>query len=461
MATKNPATLRFLGATDTVTGSRYLVDFHGTRILVDCGLFQGYKRLRLLNRQPFPVSPASIDAVLLTHAHLDHTGYVPRLVRDGFRGPVHATHGTTELCKLLLPDSGHLQEEEARYADHRGSSIHTPALPLYTAADAVKSLNSFRPVEFDEALDLGSGVEATFVPAGHILGAAQLQIRVGGNSVHFTGDLGRDDDPLMYPPRELEAVDVLVTESTYGNRTHPAGSSEVELGEVVSRVAKRSGVILIAAFAVGRAETLMLQLARLRRKGLIPDIPVYLNSPMAIDASYMYQQHPDEHRLHPDEFKDMYRVATMTRSADDSKLLNLRGGPMIIISASGMLTGGRILHHLTAYGNDPNNAIVLSGYQAAGTRGAALAAGARELRIYGQDVRIKAEVVQLEGFSAHADSDAIIRWMRSAPQAPRMTYITHGEPEASDALRLRIKHELGWKARVPEYQETISIDRPE
>ena len=461
MATKNPATLRFLGATDTVTGSRYLVDFNGTRILVDCGLFQGYKRLRLRNRQPFPVSPSTIDAVLLTHAHLDHTGYVPRLVRDGFRGPVHATHGTTELCKLLLPDSGHLQEEEARYADHRGSSIHTPALPLYTAADAVKSLNSFRPVEFDAALDLGSGVEATFVPAGHILGAAQLQIRVGGNSIHFTGDLGRDDDPLMYPPRELESVDVLVTESTYGNRTHPSGSPEAELGEVISKVAKRSGVILIAAFAVGRAETIMLQLARLRRKGLIPDIPVFLNSPMAIDASYMYQQHPDEHRLRPEEFKDMYHVATMTRSADDSKLLNLRGGPMIIISASGMLTGGRILHHIEAYGNDPNNAIVLSGYQAAGTRGAALAAGSRELRIYGQDIKIRAEVVQLEGFSAHADSDAIIRWMHSAPDAPRMTYITHGEPDASEALRLRIKHELGWKARVPEYQETVSIATPE
>ncbi|MCD4853763.1 MBL fold metallo-hydrolase [Arthrobacter sp. AK01] len=461
MATKSPATLRFLGATDTVTGSRYLVDFQGTRILVDCGLFQGYKRLRLRNRQPFPVSPASIDAVLLTHAHLDHTGYVPRLVRDGFRGPVHATHGTTELCKLLLPDSGHLQEEEAKYADRRGSSIHTPALPLYTAADAVKSLNSFRPVEFDEPMDLGDGVQARFVPAGHILGAAQLHIRVGGNTVHFTGDLGRDDDPLMYPPRALESVDVLITESTYGNRTHPSGSPETELGEVVSRVAKRNGVILIAAFAVGRAETLMLQLARLRRKGLIPDIPVYLNSPMAIDASYMYQQHPDEHRLGPEEFKDMYHLATMTRTADDSKLLNLRGGPMIIISASGMLTGGRILHHLEAYGSDPRNAVILSGYQAAGTRGAALAAGSRELRVYGQDVRIRAEVVQLEGFSAHADSDAIIRWMRSAPTSPRMTYITHGEPEASEALRLRIKHELGWNARVPEYQETISVATPE
>ncbi|MFJ5956417.1 MBL fold metallo-hydrolase RNA specificity domain-containing protein [Paenarthrobacter sp. NPDC092416] len=461
MDTKHTATLRFLGATDTVTGSRYLLEAHGTRVLVDCGLFQGYKRLRERNRRPFPIAPDSLDAVLLTHAHLDHTGYIPALVRDGFTGPVYATHGTNQLCKLLLPDSGHLQEEEARYADHRGSSIHVPALPLYTAADAVKSLNSFRPVEFDAPLMIGDGLEATFLPAGHILGAAQLHVRFGGSSVHFTGDLGRDDDPLMYPPRALETVDVLVTESTYGNRAHPHGSAEQELGDVISKVAKRGGVVLIAAFAVGRAETLMLQLARLRRKGAIPDIPVYLNSPMAIDASYMYQQHPDEHRLDAGEFKDMYELATMTRTADDSKLLNLRGGPMIIISASGMLTGGRILHHLEAYGHDPNNALVLSGYQAAGTRGAALAGGARELRIYGQDVRIRAEVVQLEGFSAHADADAIIRWMRSAPQAPRMTYITHGEPEASEALRLRIKHELGWKARVPEYLETITVDSPQ
>lgn len=461
MQNKHAARLQFLGATDSVTGSRYLIEFMGSRVLVDCGLFQGYKRLRERNRRPFPVSPSSVDAVVLTHAHLDHTGYVPALVRDGFRGPVYATHGTEQLCKLLLPDSGHLQEEEARYAVRTGSSVHKPALPLYTAAEAVKSLNSFRPVDFDTAIEVAPGVRATFVPAGHILGAAQIQLEVGGRSAHFTGDLGRTDDPFMYPPRQLGTVDVLVTESTYGNRLHPKGSPEHELADVVNRVVKRGGVILIAAFAVGRAETLMLQLSRLRHKGLIPDVPVYLNSPMAIDASYMYQQHPEEHRLRPEEFTSMYQLAKMTRSVDDSKLLNLRGGPMIIISASGMLTGGRILHHVEAYGSDPRNALVLSGYQAAGTRGAALAAGSREIRIYGKDVPLRAEVVQLEGFSAHADADGIIQWMRSASQAPAMTYITHGEPEASDALRLRIKHELGWNARVPEYLEEVSLDAPD
>jgi metallo-beta-lactamase family protein len=460
MKSNHPARLRFFGATDTVTGSRYLLESRDTRILVDCGLFQGYKRIRDRNRIPFPVAPGSIDAVLLTHAHLDHTGYVPALVRDGFTGPVYATHGTSELCKLLLPDSGHLQEEEARYADHRGSSVHVPALPVYTAADAVRSLNSFEPRDFDAPLEVGDGIEATFLPAGHILGAAQIHINVDGHSIHFTGDLGRADDPLMFPPRELEAADILVTESTYGNRRHPDQDAAAELGAVVSRVAKRGGVVMIAAFAVGRAETLMLHLSRLRRKHLIPDIPIYLNSPMAIDASYMYRQHPDEHRLLVDEFEDMYKLATMSRTADDSKLLNLRGGPMVIISASGMLTGGRILHHLEAYGPDPKNAIILSGYQAGGTRGADLAAGAKELRIYGQDVPIQAEVVQIEGFSAHADADEIIRWMHTADEAPHMTYITHGEPEASDALRRRIKRELGWNARVPEYLESVPLDKP-
>jgi metallo-beta-lactamase family protein len=453
-------TLRFLGATDTVTGSRYLLEAGGRRVLVDCGLFQGYKRDRDRNRTPFPVPPGSIDAVVLTHAHLDHTGYVPALVRDGFAGPVYATDGTTDLCKLLLPDSGYLQEEEARYATHKGSSAHSPAVPLYTAADAVKSLDSFHIRDFDHPLDLGGGMEMTFLPAGHILGAAQVHVRIGAQSVHFTGDLGRSDDPLMYPPRPLGDAAVLVTESTYGNRRHSAVDAGQQLADIINRVAKRGGVVLVAAFAVGRAETLMLHLFRLRRKNLIPDIPVYLNSPMAIDASDMYQRHPEEHRLTKDEYLGMYKLARLTRSVDESKLLNLRGGPMIIISASGMLTGGRILHHLAAYGPDPKNAVILSGYQAGGTRGAALAAGSRTLRIYGEDIEVRAEVIQMENLSAHADTDGLVAWMMAAAKEPRMTYITHGEPESSEALRLRIKHELGWRARVPEYLEKISLEDP-
>jgi len=456
----NSPTLRFLGGAGTVTGSKYLLEAAGTRILVDCGLFQGYKYLRERNRARLPVPASSIDAVIVTHAHLDHTGYIPALVRDGFRGPIHSTGGTQELCTLLLPDSGHLLEEEAHYAERRGSSIHTPPVALYTAADAVRSLKSFRTHDFDQPFDVGPGITATLVPAGHILGAAQIKLSVAGHGIHFTGDLGRADDPFMYPPRELEQVDILVTESTYGNRTHPTGGADDGLGELVNRVVKRGGVVMIAAFAVGRAESILLSLSRLRQRGAIPDVPVFLNSPMAIDASLMYQRHRDEHRLSDAEFSRMYKLATMTRTVDESKLLNLRGGPMIIISASGMLTGGRILHHVASYGKDRRNAIVLAGYQAGGTRGASLASGNRELRIYGEEVKVLAEVFQTEAFSAHADANAIMAWLRAAPAAPRMSYIVHGEPDASEALRLRMKHELGWNARAAEYLEKVSLVHP-
>jgi metallo-beta-lactamase family protein len=451
------STLQFLGATQTVTGSRYLIESGGRRILIDCGLFQGYKALRDRNRLPFPVEPRSIDAVLVTHAHLDHSGYIPALVRDGFAGPIYATSGTAELCSLVLPDSGHLLEEEARYSKKRGSSRHDDPRPVYTAQDATRSLKAFREREFDETIDLGPGIQARFVPAGHILGAAQIHVQVGGASVHFTGDLGRDGDPLMQPPRPLEATDVLVTESTYGNRLHSHEDPEAVLSPIISRVTKRGGVVLIPAFAVGRTETLLLHLSRMRKRGDIPDVPVFLNSPMAVNASEIYQRHQDEHRITASEFTDMYDLATLVRTVDDSKLLNLRGGPMIIISASGMLAGGRILHHLLAYGSDRRNAIILTGFQAGGTRGAALVRGEKSLRIYGQDVPINAEVVQMENLSAHADSDELIAWMRTSHRAPKQTYITHGEPDASDALRIRIKRELGWSVRVPEHLERTSI----
>jgi len=461
MTARMESRLQFLGATDTVTGSRYLVESGGRRVLVDCGLFQGYKLLRNRNRLAFPVPPESIDAVLLTHAHLDHTGYLPALIRDGFTGPVYASAGTAELSSLLLPDSGYLLEEEAKFARKRKSSRHENPLPLYTAEDAVTSLDSFRPRDFDQEIDLGGGIRATFVPAGHILGAAQIRLDVGDSAVHFTGDLGRANDPLMNPPRALEAVDVLVSESTYGDRTHDPVDPETELGDVIRRVADRGGVVVIPAFAVGRSETLLLHLSRLRDRGEIPPIPVYLNSPMAINATEIYQRHPGEHRLSPTEFRSMYDLAKMVRSVDESKLLNLRGGPMIIISASGMLTGGRVLHHIVAYGSDPRNAIIVTGFQAGGTRGAALLRGEETLRIFGRDVPITAEVVEIGSLSAHADSDEVIEWMRGAPVAPRMTYLTHGEPQSSDALRLRVKHELGWNARVPEYLERIDPAAPD
>lgn len=451
------AQLRFLGAADTVTGSRYLIDVDDVRVLVDCGLFQGYKVLRDRNRAPFPVPPESIDAVVLSHSHLDHTGYLPALVRDGFRGPVYATEGTSDLCRVMLPDSGYLLEEEARHAARGRWSKHAHPEPLYTVADANRALERFRPVGFDEEIPLGGDLSATLVPAGHILGASSVRLDVGGRIAHFTGDLGRPDDPLMRPPRPFAGASVLVTESTYGDRRHERSDPESELAVIIDRVVKRGGVVLIPAFAVGRTETILLHLSRLRDRGELPEVPIYLNSPMAVDVTGIYQRHEDEHRISPAEIARMYAIATPVHEVDDSKLLNLRGGPMIIVSASGMLTGGRILHHLAAYGSDPRNAVVLTGFQAGGTRGAALLGGARSLRIFGEDVPIRAEVVDIDTMSAHADADEIIAWMRGTLKAPERVYVTHGEPAAADTLRARINRELGWRARVPEQGERVGL----
>lgn len=449
--------LVFLGAADTVTGSRYLIETGGRRILVDCGLFQGLKVLRERNRARFPVDPAGIDAVILSHAHLDHSGYLPALVRDGFRGPIFATKATAELCEVMLPDSAHLLEEEAEHARRHRWSKHVDPQPLYTAADADRALSLFRPVPFSVSQTPVPGVTFELVPAGHILGAAQVQLTVGGTRVRFTGDLGRPDDPLMRPPHELGRTDVLVTESTYGDRAHSDVDPEQALADLIRRTVRRDGVVLIPAFTVGRTETVLLHLARLRSAGRIPHVPIFLNSPMAVDVAAIYRRHPEEMRGDPAEMEDIYRTVTMVRTVEESKALNARPGPMIIISASGMLTGGRILHHLVAFGSSSGNAIVLTGFQAAGTRGSALVGGATSLRIFGRDVPILAEVLTLDDLSAHADADELLSWMSAAPAAPAMTFVTHGEPEAADALRARIQRELGWRVRVPEHRESIDL----
>ena len=457
-----PMRVQFWGAVGTVTGSRTIVEVDDRRVLVDCGLFQGYKQLRLRNRAPFPVPPESIDAVVLTHAHLDHTGYLPALVRDGFHGPVFCTPGTAELLGLLLPDSGYLLEEEARFAQRKRYSKHENPTPLYTVTDAERALESLVPRAFETEIDLSARhtqtpATARFVAAGHILGAAQVRLSSRGRTVHFSGDLGRDDDALMKAPAALEPAELVVTESTYGDRRHPDANPEDELGEVVARVTQRGGVVIIPAFAVGRSQALLLHLARLRRRGVIGAVPIFLNSPMAVDATALYRSHPEEHRIDERDYAEMYELATMVSSVDDSKLLNLRGGPMIIISASGMLTGGRVLHHITAYGDDPRNAILLTGYQAPGTRGGTLAAGADELRIFGRDVPIRAEVVQLQSMSAHADADGIISWMAPGATAGTRVALNHGEPGSADALRLRIARELDLRAIVPEYGQQLDV----
>lgn len=451
------ATLGFLGAADTVTGSRYLLSTPSARILVDCGLFQGYKVLRERNRAPLAVPPRAIDAVVLTHAHLDHSGYLPALVREGFRGSVYASEGTASLCRIMLMDSAHLLEEEARHAAKHRWSRHENPTPLYTVKDAERALERFVVVPEGEETHIAGATSAVLHPAGHILGAMSAYIDVGDRLVCFTGDLGRTDDPLMRPSHPFEGADVVVTESTYGNRAHRPVDPELQLGDVVRRTVRRNGVVLIPAFAVGRTETVLLHLSRLRERGEIPDIPVYVNSPMAISVADVYRRHPEEHRLSAEEVERLYGLATPVHSVDDSKLLNLRGGPMIIISASGMLAGGRILHHLLAYAPDKRNAIVLTGFQAGGTRGARLLAGERTLRVFGRDIAVGAEVVSIDSMSAHADADGILRWMRAAEAAPDAVYVTHGEPASADTLRLRIERELGWPARVPDHGEEVRI----
>lgn len=449
--------LHFLGAADTVTGSRYLVQTASARVLVDCGLFQGYKVLRNRNRAPFPVAPETVDAVVLTHAHLDHSGYLPALVRDGFAGRVYATPGTAELCGILMPDSGRLLEEEAEWARRKGYSRHANPEPLYREVDALEALRAFHTHPFEQPFEPASGVTARFSPAGHITGAAQVTIEVPSTVVHLSGDLGRLADPLLRAPAPPPVTDVLVVESTYGDRRHPDGEIEAGLGATIRRVAARGGVVLIPAFAVGRAESILLHLSRLRDADRIPDIPVYLNSPMAVEATEVGRRHPEERRLSPEEAARVAAFATPVRTVEQSIALNARSGPMIIVAASGMLTGGRVLHHVARFGPDPRNAILLSGFQAGGTRGADLAGGARTLRIFGRDVPIAAEVVQLSSLSAHADADEIMTWLRSAPSAPRQTFVTHGEPAAADALRRRISRELGWNVRVPEHREVVEL----
>ena len=449
--------LQFLGANATVTGSRHLLDAGSARILVDCGLFQGYKPLRLRNWAEFPVDPASIDAVVLTHAHLDHSGYVPRLIRSGFRGRIWCTEATGTLCGILLPDSGRLLEEEAGYANRRGSSKHHPAEPLYSEADARASLTHLQGVAFEQAFEPVPGVRASFRMQGHILGAAAATLEFEGTRITFSGDLGRPADPVMLAPAPLADSDWVVVESTYGNRTHPPVALEQELLAVLQRVLARDGVVVIPAFAVGRAQMLLHVIAQLQSSGQLPEVPVYLNSPMAASVTGLYRQYPQLHRLNAEALDALQRTTRIVDSVEASKALNRRKGPMVIVSASGMATGGRVLHHLVAFAPDPRNAIVLCGYQAGGTRGAALAAGHRQLRIFGQDVRVGAEVVQLAAGSAHADADEILAWLRTAPKPPRRVFVTHGEPDAADALRLRIERELGWPAHFPEYLERVAL----
>jgi metallo-beta-lactamase family protein len=449
--------MTFYGATATVTGSKTLVEAGGLRLLVDCGLFQGFKTLRERNWAPLPFDPASIDAVLLTHAHIDHSGSLPLLTRQGFKGPIWATSATGDLCEVLLQDTAHLQEEEARYRNRHKATRHEPAEPLYTVKDVQDCLRHVKRVPRDGVVEMGEGVRVRFTPAGHILGASSVQIEHEGRSVLLSGDLGREDDLIMLPPQTGQSADWVVIESTYGDRLHTDVDPVDKLGDIVRRTAARGGVVLIPAFAVGRTQSVLHALYRLKEARAIPDLPIVLDSPMGISATEIFTRHAREHRLTPEVCEGIHHMTRFVRDVEESKALIRQRYPMVIIAGSGMVTGGRVLHHLANYGPNQRNSVVLSGFQAGGTRGAALAEGMTSVKLFGEYVSIRAEVAQIDGLSAHADQAGLLGWLKALGKAPREVFVNHGEPQAADTLRLRIREQLGWKARVPDYRETFKL----
>jgi metallo-beta-lactamase family protein len=458
--------IRFLGAAGTVTGSRHLVQHGDSRVLVDTGLFQGLKELRLRNRAPWPIPPASIDAVVLTHAHIDHTGALPMLVRDGFRGFVHCSAATRDLCGLLLPDSGRLQEEEAGYANKRGYSKHAPnARPLYTEADAVAALPRLRTVAYDEWREVAEGISVRLHRAGHILGSATVEMQLAGDRplrILFSGDLGRYGAPILPDPESGAAADALLVESTYGGKRHEGGTPDQALRDEVLGAVDRKGVLLIPSFAIGRTQEILFTLKQLEDSKAIPELPVYVDSPMAVDATPIFLAHREDHddemarRIAAGEEPLRPARLSFVRSVVQSKALNEKSGPMIVLSASGMATGGRVVHHLAQRLPDPRTTVLLVGFQAAGTRGARLQEGAPFIRIHGEDVPVKARVVSISGFSAHADEAEIVRWLESFPSKAGRTYLVHGEPASLAAAKARMDR-MGWPAHVAQHLEEVGV----
>ena len=450
MTKSGPLTLRFHGAVGTVTGSRFLLSDESRRLLIDCGLFQGYKHLRLRNWAHPGFDPKSLSAVLLTHAHLDHSGYLPILCRDGYDGAIHCTPATADLCRYLLPDSGFIQEKDAARANRYGYTRHQPARPLYTQQDAVNCLAQFRPQAFNQSIQLDDETSAEFRRAGHIPGAASILVQCRGTRILFSGDLGQSGSATMPPPQAPPAADYLVIESTYGNRERSRENPEEQLARVVKETVGRGGTLIVPAFAVGRTQLLLHHLHRLQQSGRIPRVPVFLDSPLAINATEVFADHPDDHRLTTAEAAAACALPRYVRDPEESRRLDHDPMPKIIIAGSGMATGGRVLHHLKVYLGDPRNTILFSGYQAGGTRGDQLVKGAESIRIHGEDWPVNASVENLDMLSAHADAGELMAWMAAMPRPPRRVFIVHGEAEAAATLAGQIQETLGWQALLPE-----------
>ena len=461
------ASIEFLGAAGTVTGSKYLVATSRARVLVDCGLFQGVKELRLRNWDKPHFDPRSIDAIVLTHAHIDHAGYVPRVVRHGYAGPIYATPPTVDLCGILLPDSGHLQEEEAEHANRHGYSKHSPALPLYTAEDAVKSLRHLKNIPYGHVTQIAEGIRVRMSDAGHILGSAIVEMWVSEGEMEtklvFSGDLGRYGEPLLADPSPIDEAQYLIMESTYGDRLHSDGHPEMQLADVVTGAVESGGPLVIPSFAVGRTQQLLFALHSMLEERKIPDLPVYVDSPMATDATEIFLAHPEAHRIDlrrlENDGENPLRLPRLSyvQNVQDSLALDDRKGPMIVISASGMATGGRILHHLEACLPDPRATVLFVGYQAAGTRGRSLLDGAKELKMHGDMVPVRASIKQIDGFSAHADRDELLRWLSGFRRAPARTFLVHGEAEALSSLSESIRARFGWMTEIAALGELASL----
>jgi metallo-beta-lactamase family protein len=459
------ASLTFLGAAGTVTGSQYLLEVDHHRVLVDCGMFQGLKSLRERNWARLPVQPASVQSVVLTHAHLDHCGLLPRLVSNGFGGRIFCTAGTADLCKLVLPDAGRLQEEDARRANRHRYSKHTPALPLFTEHDAADALERMQPFGFNRPMPVAASLEAEFINAGHLLGSAFVRMRRSngsGGTIVFGGDLGRYGRPVLPDPSPGVACDVLLVESTYGDREHPADDDGAQLARIVNETADRKGKLIIPSFAIGRVEEVLYWLKKLEETNRVPVLPVYVDSPMAVQALEFYKRHAHEldHDARPERGeRSAFGTARFypTASPRESKQIADVRGSAIVISASGMATGGRVLHHLAAALPDARNTVLFVGFQAEGTRGRRLIEGEKQVKMFGQFVPVNARIERLNAMSAHADAGEILKWLRTFPSAPGITYLVHGEPPAQRALKQRIERELGWNVHIPDYGERVDV----